>query len=700
MDDEKLLGHPSNVAGAGGQSVRITLGSLDPSGDGEEFEVICIQAGEANGVRFSEDVLCTAVPLFEGVTSFIDHGEWWGSGRSVRDTAGVISGVSWEPGRGVVGHLRLVAAESWLGDFLRQLVRDREKGLPVPRVGLSADVFLRRRENECIEITRVNSVDIVFDPAAGGSLERVLNSIGGRFPREVRTRMTEERVEYVVGAGGEGSSSADGEGQVQASVEAPPLAPPRRENRGEDGNGGSPRRNRGEDGNGGSPRRGRGDDSGLDDLRRVQCGAVLQTVLDANRDIPAPMLSMVEKRFRGSVFTGPELQGAVDEVRQTWADLQAGSVIQGMGAAQDNGPRPVVNGMWDSLDRLQMAFDRLMGLPIPSEHSDLPRLSGIRELYLMLSGDQEMVGMFRPERVRFANVTVSTVTSVVKNSLSKVLLKSYEMVPQWWKPIAYEEDFTTMHTVTWITLGGIANLDTVSEGDAYTEKSWSDNEETSTFSKQGNYVGITLEAIDRDDVGAIKQLPRKMGYAAAKTLSASVAALFTANSNTGPQLSDTYYLFDASNHSNLLTAALSASEWDTVIQAMFSQTEATSSRRLGIRPGYILVPIELEKTALVIVGSEGEPGTADNDLNPRRGSARVITVPEWTDANNWAAVADPQVLPGVCIGYRFGRVPEMFVADNNVVGSMFTNDEMRIKVRFIYSVGIGDYRAMHKSNVA
>jgi hypothetical protein len=31
---------------------------------------------------------------------------------------------------------------------------------------------------------------------------------------------------------------------------------------------------------------------------------------------------------------------------------------------------------------------------------------------------------------------------------------------------------------------------------------------------------------------------------------------------------------------------------------------------------------------------------------------------------------------------------------------MFTNDEMRIKVRWFLCVGVADYRGLHKSNVA
>ncbi len=224
-------------------------------------------------------------------------------------------------------------------------------------------------------------------------------------------------------------------------------------------------------------------------------------------------------------------------------------------------------------------------------------------------------------------------------------------------------------------------------------------DETS-FVKKGNYVGVTLEMIDRDDVGAVRALPRRLGYAANRTLSAAVAALFTANGGVGPNLADTNPLFDAATHGNLLQAALDATAWDTVVQAMYKQAEFHSAKRLGVRPAFCLVPIELEKTALTIFTSDLEPGTPDNGANVRRYSGQVITVPEWSDPTDWAAAADPAELEGVCIGYRFGRAPELYIAGEEQMGSMFTNDEMRLKVRFVYAVGIGDYRALHKNNVA
>jgi hypothetical protein len=283
--------------------------------------------------------------------------------------------------------------------------------------------------------------------------------------------------------------------------------------------------------------------------------------------------------------------------------------------------------------------------------------------------------------------------------LNKVMLRAFEMRPQWWRPIAYEDDFPNMQTVRWLTVGGISDLDTVAEGASYTEKTWDDYAETASFVKKGNYIGLTLEMIDKDDVGAVRALPRRIGHAANRTLSAAVSALFTDNAGVGPTLADGTALFDAAGHGNLGTTALAAASWDAAIQAMFKQAEFHSAKRLGIRPKFVLVPIELEATALTIMTSDQLPGTPNNDANVRRYSAQIITVPEWTDNNDWAAVADPAELEGVCIGYRFGRAPELYIAADELMGSMFTNDEMRIKVRFVYAVGIGDYRALYKANV-
>jgi hypothetical protein len=87
--------------------------------------------------------------------------------------------------------------------------------------------------------------------------------------------------------------------------------------------------------------------------------------------------------------------------------------------------------------------------------------------------------------------------------------------------------------------------------------------------------------------------------------------------------------------------------------------------------------------------------------NQQRGEmGDVIVVPDWTDANDWAAVCDPRLAPAIILGERFGLMPELFIADNPFTGALFTNDEVRMKVRHWLAVFAADYRPMYKSNVA
>jgi hypothetical protein len=289
--------------------------------------------------------------------------------------------------------------------------------------------------------------------------------------------------------------------------------------------------------------------------------------------------------------------------------------------------------------------------------------------------------------------------------------------PHWWTPIVLEEDFSNLQQVKWITLGGVGELPTVAEGAAYTELTWDDQTETADFVKKGGYLGITLETIDKDDTRKVTSAPRALAQAAWLTLAKAISAIFTANSGVGPTMSDSTALFDA-GHSNLGTTALSITTFAAARLAMRKQTEVNSSERLGAlcAPKYLLVPPDLEITALQILASEQDylyalanaPSGRENvfseggDRSARMAFAkeRVIVVDLWTDTNNWAAAGDPMLYPTIGLGFRYGRTPEIFSVASPTAGLMFTNDTMPVKVRFFFATGPMDYRNLYKANVA
>jgi hypothetical protein len=409
--------------------------------------------------------------------------------------------------------------------------------------------------------------------------------------------------------------------------------------------------------------------------------------------------------------TPQELQAAIEAEHSYLADLSANNVVQIGGTA----PRSAqISNMRTSLDRIGLALEALLSGGRPPE--GIAPLTGIRELYHMLSGDYEMSGMFQGDRIQFANVNSSTMASMVANVLNKRVAAEFQNYPMWWAPIVNEEDFQSLQAIQWTLLGGVGELPTVAEGATYTELSWDDSKETGTFIKKGGYLGLTLEAIDKDDTGRLRGAPRALAQAAWLTLSKSISYIFTQASGAGPNLADGTALF-AVGRANLGTTALSMTTWNAARIAMRKFTELNSGERLGglVVPKFLLVPPDLEITATQIIATEFDYTYALSNgvaapvninaegegFSARMAAARsrVIVVDLWTDTNDWAAVCDPRLYPTIGVGYRYGRQPEVFSVASPTAGLMFTNDTMPVKVRFFYAVAPIDWRGMYKANV-
>lgn len=416
---------------------------------------------------------------------------------------------------------------------------------------------------------------------------------------------------------------------------------------------------------------------------------------------------VARERLLSRQYVSPEaLHQAIEAERGYLARLDAAHTIQLGGPA----PRsPQISMGLTGVEQLQTALEALIAGTRPAQ--GVAPLTGIREAYMHLSGDYEMTGLFYPERVTLANVTSATMAGLVANALNKRVVGLFQEYPHWWERICAIEDFTNLQQVKWITLGGVGELPTVAEGAAYTELSWDDKTETADFIKKGGYLGLTIEAIDKDDTRKLQAAPRALAQAAWLTLGKAVAGIFTTGGGVGPVMSDAKALFHA-DHNNLGALGLSFASYVAARQAMRKQTELNSGARLGAlaAPRFLLVPPDLEIAALQVLASEHTPGVGDNDENPlaagdfhdaRMNAARdrVVVVDLWDDMTDWAAVADPRLYPTIGLGFRYGRAPEVFSIASPTAGLMFTNDVMPVKVRFIFAVGPMDWRGLYKANV-
>lgn len=663
------------------QQHRINLKSTNVNPKGE-FEIIAITAGEGNGWQFSAAALQKSLPLWDGTETFIDH-HWFG--HSVHDLAGVCHSPRWdEETKGIKLNLKPIGPGAQvLHELGRQILECKEDAKP--DVGFSADIVFTAQGKQVQEILRVFSVDLVVNPARGGEFIReIYQKMKGNFmSQELETPNPQQPP---VQQGEPPLDPAPVMERIQRDQQAITQLVGAQEKFKELEQ----------------------EAQKVSELRMKMCAQFLESALAA-ANLPVPAQDRLRNQFSGRAFEPAELQDAIEDTRALISEISGGAVVQGNR----------VHSMFDSGDKLQAAVDDLLGAPREkqSEKLEIRPLSGIRELYLILTGDYNLHGGYFADRVQLA--TTADFTGLVKNALNKIVVNTWEQLGRagydWWARIAHVEHFNTLNTITGTLIGTVGDLPSVSEGAAYTALSVGDSPESASFVKYGGYIPLTLELIDRDESRKLSSYPRELAAAGLRKISSLVAAIFTANAGVGPTLADSGALFNANavtsagGHANLRTAALSASEWDTVQAAVYQQpmlikNEAGvygSGPALAINPRFVLVPRTLQLTGMKILYPSLENAANIYSENMQRGQpGDVITVPEWSDPSDWAAVCDPVLAPAIFVGERFGLLPEIFIAGDDLSPAVFTNDEHRLKVRHFLAVWVNDFRPLHKNNVA
>jgi len=673
----------------------------------EGFEIIAIAAGEAkgHGITFTADVLSNSLSLWDGQPVKIDHHSFFDS-PSLRNLAGTVSNPTWDASTESI-RMQLTPGGPAKNVLLEIRESAKENADIMKAVGFSAHLFLKlnRETKEVKEITSVSFVDAVINPAAGGKFLQELHKSYSDNDAETHAEFTaskpnamKENNVMAEKKDPKAKGAESPEAKKQAEIKENQLASAELKKHSEEMTALEEQAKESEE------------------ILIAQCGDLLTSAL-SNSHLPDLTQERIKKQFEGKRFRAAELTSVINAAREEVAALTAGSIIRGSSRAEQ---------MFNGDDAIRAAAFDMFGAPRDegTEKLKVARLNGLKELYLMLTGDLEFTGNVATD-LAYQFATTTNFPAIVKDTMNKLLVKSWDangaLSYGWWKKIVTIEHFTDLNTVDWVITGTVGSLPTVAERGEYTNLPIGDSVETSSWTKSGGYIPLTLEAILRDDLQAFKSFPKELSDAGLRNISEKVAAIFTDNSGVGPTLADTGALFNATaiattgGHLNLLTTALGTTyaAWDTVAAAVYNQPlhvaatiEGTSylatGKKQAVDPSICLVPRALTGQAEALfrprwandvesVATSGGP-TYGGKVDP-------VTVPEWTDADNWAALIDPNVIPGVMIGEMFGVMPQIILAGRENDPAMFMNDESRLKVRQFLNVGVSNYRPMHKSNV-
>ena len=648
---------------------------LDPQG--HAVRVTVIQGGRSkNGYAYNDAALQEIARLLEGAHAYADHARNASDQqtRSVRDMVGFYHDVQYVPadttsaqGR-VDATLHIMEAADWLWSLIQEACRLGRTAL----IGLSIDIFGQWQLNEASrakEVTGVvslNSCDIVTRPSAGGTFRRILHSEqGDTNPMEPTTHNQSspyndappsESIPVV-------SPAVSGE---QISEQQSQIA------------------------------------TLMHELQMERAQIMLEHRL-LESVLPEAVKTNVRSRYQGRFFEQGELEADLNAQQEMMAALAATGLIRG-----NSYEKPSVGQMITEAEKIQAAFDRMFDLEIDSTKIGVIRPFGsIREAYARVTGDPAVAGFSERStlgsirvsesaplaRITEADTTTASFSYLLGTSMNKRLLKDYQAWPAEWLRFCTVVPIRDFKQQTRVRLGAFGSLPVVAEDTPYSAVTLTDSAATYVPQKRGNLVTISREVIVNDDLQAIKQMPSKLAVAAAYTLAEFVYGFLSSN----PNIYDSSALFTTgAPHNNLGASALSTSAMQAGVTAMREQTNY-AGKRLGLRPRFLIVPPELEWSAMVVTKSAGVPGSNNNDINPMLGYVTPIVSPQLTSTTQWFLVGDPREIDTIEIGFVGGQInPMLFVQDSPLYGLNFTQDTISYKLRHEYGGCVTDYRGMYR----
>ncbi len=296
-----------------------------------------------------------------------------------------------------------------------------------------------------------------------------------------------------------------------------------------------------------------------------------------------------------------------------------------------------------------------------------------------------------------ASLSTGSMPVALGDSANKVLVEAYRQAPASWRSFATVKPAANFKTQTGIRPTFAGDLEELPPGGLIKHGTF--GEETyswsvDTFAKQ---FGIDRRDIVNDDASVFSDVLPGLARAAARTLNKLVATTLLANAGT----------FFGSGNANYFEGALtnlSASSLATAIK-MLRQMKDAEGNLLDLEPAVLLIPPELEQTALALLNSTEVARVSTGDQLPTGNTfkdiAQLAVEPRLSDSafTGYSAVAwylfSNAMNAAVVVGFLDGmQTPtlETFGLDADINRLSFG-----FRVYFDFGCALGDFRAAIRS---
>jgi phage head maturation protease len=277
------------------------------------------------------------------------------------------------------------------------------------------------------------------------------------------------------------------------------------------------------------------------------------------------------------------------------------------------------------------------------------------------------------------------------DSTGKALLYGYQVQEKQYERFCKRVQTPGLHARKPVIVSGASAVEEMAEGAPYPQQNLGDTAESYSAKKYGGQVAITLEALLRDDLDALAQIPTGLSNGLVIKQNAIVAALFAAGSGYGPTLAaDSTALFNLA-HANLVDTGSGGAPTMARFAALRTLLAKMEDAQGNLQPRqlrYIVVPAELFHTAEALLLGQAMPGSLSvESRTPSLSRLEIVPFDYLAGAKKYYGFADPNISPVIEVATP-NNMPEVWA--ESVID--FDTDCRKIKAGMYFAAAAVDFR--------
>jgi len=285
-----------------------------------------------------------------------------------------------------------------------------------------------------------------------------------------------------------------------------------------------------------------------------------------------------------------------------------------------------------------------------------------------------------------AGFSTMSLPGIMENVMNKTLLAAYQNTPIAAFSLCAVGSVSDFKEVSRYRLLGTGGFEQVAPDGELKHGKLGEEKYTNKAETYGQILMLTRRDIINDDLNAFLDIPRQMGRSGAEVIDDLFFTLLLSNPGT----------FFGSGNGNFLSGTDTAFGSDSLTRAktLFRKqkagpgSKAKDKKPINVRPVTLVVPVELETEAELLIGAAQIMVATGSDTtlkvptdNPHRNKYRVVSVPHLSDtyytgasSKAWYLFAEPNVIPAFELVFLNGRrtpIIERVEAPPNMLGMGF-----------------------------